>query len=186
MPRSTARAAKARPVNLGKLARRVIGELDERIRASAARVEIGVLPTIEAIPRQMHTMLHHLIDNALKFRRLDQPPRVRLRASFPKREGRRTAKVFELHVEDNGIGFDRKLAPKLFQPFQRLHCGGYEGNGMGLAICRKIVEQHGGRIRATSSPNGGTHLRVILPVQLTGTGQNKNKINPSSVTLRND
>ncbi len=154
---------KARPVDLGKLARKVIGELDERIRASAARVEIGVLPTIEAIPRQMHTMLHHLIDNALKFRRLDQPPRIRLRASFPKREGHGAAKVFELHVEDNGIGFDRKLAPKLFQPFQRLHRGGYEGNGMGLAICRKIVERHGGRIRATSSPTRGTHLRIILP-----------------------
>ncbi len=155
--------SKVRPVDLGKVARKVIAEMDHRIRDCQVRVEIGFLPTIEAIPRQMHTMLHHLIDNALKFRRLDQTPKVRLRASFSKRGGRGAAKVFELHVEDNGIGFDRRLARKLFQPFQHFHSGGYEGNGMGLAICRQIVQRHGGRISATSSPNRGTHLRVILP-----------------------
>jgi two-component system sensor kinase FixL len=156
--------SKARPVDLGKLARKVIAGMDQRIRQTQATVEIGFLPTIEAIPRQMHTMLHQLIDNALKFRRLDQTPKVRLRASFPKVVGRGAVKVFELHVEDNGIGFDRKVARKLFQPFRRMHSG-YEGNGMGLAICRKIVERHAGRIRATSSPTRGTHLRVILPTR---------------------
>ena len=156
--------SKARPVDLGKLARKVIAGMDQRIRQTQATVEIGFLPTIEAIPRQMHTMLHQLIDNALKFRRLDQTPKVRLRASFPKVVGRGAVKVFELHVEDNGIGFDRKVARKLFQPFRRMHSG-YEGNGMGLAICRKIVERHAGRIRATSSPKRGTHLRVILPIK---------------------
>jgi signal transduction histidine kinase len=157
--------SKARPLDLGKLAAKVTGEMDERIRASRARVEIGFLPTIEAIPRQMHTMLSHLIDNSLKFRSIDQLPIVRLRASFPKRGVRGAVPVFELHVEDNGVGFDRKLAHKLFQPFQRLHGGEYEGNGMGLAICRKIVERHAGRISATSSPGRGTHLRVILPIR---------------------
>jgi signal transduction histidine kinase len=113
----------------------------------------------------MHTMLHHLIDNALKFRRPDQPAIVRLRASFPRRSKRGAGSVFELRVEDNGVGFDPKLAPQLFQPFQRLHRGDYQGNGMGLAICRKIVERHAGRISATSSPKSGTHVRVILPIK---------------------
>ena len=95
--------SKARPVDLGKLATKVIAGMDQRIRESQARVEIGFLPTIEAIPRQMHTMLHHLIDNALKFRRLDQTPKVRLWASFPKRrrarcgQGLRTARRRQRH-----------------------------------------------------------------------------------------
>lgn len=157
--------SKVRPVDLGKLAAKVIGEMDERISTSQASIEGGFLPTIEAIPRQMHTMLHHLIDNALKFRRPDQPAIVRLRASFPRRGKRGAGSVFELRVEDNGVGFDPKLAPQLFQPFQRLHRGDYQGNGMGLAICRKIVERHAGRISATSSPKSGTHVRVILPIK---------------------
>jgi PAS domain S-box-containing protein len=156
---------KARPVDLGRLARKVIGGMDERVRAIQAEVEVGSLPTVEALPAHMHTLLRHLIDNALKFRRLDQPVRVRLRANFPGSGGRGAAKVVELYVEDNGIGFDREHARKLFQPFQRLHRGQYEGNGMGLAICRKIVERHGGRISAISSPNRGTRLRVILPLK---------------------
>lgn len=156
--------SKVRRVDLHKLAAKVIAGMDERIRASRASVEIEFLPTIEAIPRQMHTMLHHLVENALKFRRPDQPPTVHLRASFPN-PGRGAGRVVELHVEDNGIGFDRKSARHLFRPFQRLHRGDYEGNGMGLAICRRIVERHGGRISAAGSINRGTHLRVILPIR---------------------
>jgi two-component system, cell cycle sensor histidine kinase and response regulator CckA len=158
---------KARRVDLDKVARKVIAEMNEQIRETRATVEIESLPTIEAIPAQMHTMLHHLIENTLKFRRPDQPPKVRLHATIPDRD-RRGANVVELHIEDNGIGFDHKQATKLFQPFQRLRRGDYDGNGMGLAICRRIVERHGGSISATSSPNRGTHVRIVFPIKPRG------------------
>ena len=161
----TATRGKVRRVDLGRLARKVTQAMEERMRDAALKVEIEPLPVIEAIPRQMQTMIHHLIENALKFRRLDRTPQVRLWAGFPKPAARGAARMCELHVEDNGIGFDRKLARKLFQPFQRLHGGSFEGNGMGLAICRKIVERHKGRISVTSSPNRGTHVRAILPIK---------------------
>jgi two-component system, cell cycle sensor histidine kinase and response regulator CckA len=156
---------KPRPVDLGKLARKVLAAMGPQIRDARAVVEIEPLPAVEADARQMHTMLHHLIENALKFRRADRAPIVRVRASLPKRGRRGAAAIIELHVEDNGIGFDSKRARRLFQPFGRLHGGRFEGNGMGLAICRRIVERHGGSISATGSPNRGTHVRVILPIK---------------------
>ncbi len=155
---------KMRQVDLNKLVRKVIAGMDARIRETRARVEIEPLPVIEAAPAQMHTLLRHLIDNALKFHRPNQTPQMRLWASFPKTR-RGAPKSVELHIEDNGIGFRHDLAHRLFQPFQRLHGGGYGGNGMGLAICRTIVEGHGGRIRVTGSPDRGTHVRIVLRIK---------------------
>jgi PAS domain S-box-containing protein len=159
--------ARGRPrtLDLGKLARKVIAGMDERIREAGATVDVKFLPAVDAIPRQMETIFHHLIENSIKFRRRGQTPKVTVRATFPKRGGRGVGKVVELHVEDNGIGFDRKLAHRLFQPFQRLHGARFEGNGMGLAICRRIVERHGGRISAASSPQRGTHVWVTIPIR---------------------
>lgn len=155
--------SKMRRVDLNKLARKVVAAMDARIRETQAIVEIEPLPAIEAVPAQIHALLHHLIDNAVKFHRPNQAPQVRLWARFPKTR-RGAPKSVELHIEDNGLGFDSKLAHRLFQPFQRLH-GGCGGNGMGLAICRAIVERHGGQISATSSPNRGTHVRIVLPIK---------------------
>jgi PAS domain S-box-containing protein len=160
---------KLRRVDLGRLVREVVAEMDVRILETGAALDIGPLPAIEADPRQMRQMLIHILDNALKFRRLGRPLLIRMRATFPKRKVRgAAAQVCELHVEDNGVGFDRKLAHKLFQPFQRLHGDPYGGIGMGLAICRAIVERHGGRITASGSPNKGAHLRIILPLAKAG------------------
>ncbi len=160
---------KAQPfvaVDLRATAEEVLSDLEERIERSAGQVEIGPLPTLEADPLQMRQLLQNLIGNALKFGRPDRPPIVKV-------EGRRlnhleekveTIPQWEITVEDNGIGFEEIYLDRIFELFQRLHGRQqYEGTGMGLAICRKIVERHGGRITARSAPESGATFVVTLP-----------------------
>jgi signal transduction histidine kinase len=124
-------------------------------------VEIGALPTVEADPVQMRQLLQNLIGNALKFRKPGESPVVRV-------EGAPTKGIVHLSISDNGIGFDQKYAGRIFKLFQRLHeRGAYEGSGMGLAICRKIVERHGGQISARSEPGRGTTFLIDLPARTT-------------------
>jgi signal transduction histidine kinase len=105
-----------------------------------------------------------LIGNALKFHRKDVPPEVRITA-FPEPEAAPPA--WRIRVSDNGIGFEESQVDRIFQPFQRLHGRGeYEGSGIGLAICRKIVERHGGLLTATSAPGEGAAFEIRLPVHI--------------------
>ena len=124
------------------------------------------LPTIDADPTQMRRLLQNLIGNALKFHRPEAPPLVKIsakRLDSPERGQR-----YQILVEDNGIGFDEKYLDRIFTPFQRLYSQGkYEGTGIGLAICRKIVERHGGSITAKSRPGQGATFIVTLPVKQT-------------------
>ena len=153
------------PVDLGKIARDVISDLEVGIEQSGGRVELGRLPTIEADPLQMRQLFQNLIGNALKFRNPDTPPMVDL-------AGVRRGSLIEITVRDNGIGFEEIYLDRIFEVFQRLHGRQeYEGTGMGLAICRKIVERHGGSITARSAPGAGATFIVKLPTQQKG-GQN--------------
>jgi len=155
--RVTTKAQPKIPVDLGQTAREVVGDLEARIADVGGRVEIGALPTIQADPLQMRQLLQNLIGNALKFRKPEEPPVVRLEAAP-------SNGVVHLSVADNGIGFDEKYVDRIFKLFQRLHeRGTYEGSGMGLAICRKIVERHGGQITARSEPGRGTTFLIDLP-----------------------
>jgi len=164
--------SKARPyaaVHLGDVARAVLADLQVRVETSGGRVELGELPTIEADPTQMRQLLQNLIGNALKFRRPGVAPVVTIAAAVPEGGARGApaagGPLVELRVADNGIGFDEKYLDRIFTPFQRLHGRGeYEGTGMGLAICRKIAERHGGSITARSAVNEGTTFVVTLPV----------------------
>jgi signal transduction histidine kinase len=114
---------------------------------------------IAADPLQMRQLLQNLLGNSLKYRRPETPPVVRLSCSSPDGEHR------AIVVMDNGIGFNEKHAGKIFGMFVRLHGRAqYEGSGIGLAICRKIVERHGGTIAATSTPGQGATFTVTLPV----------------------
>ena len=146
-------------VDLSELARGVLGDLESIIEQSGATVTIGPLPMLEASPMQMRQLLQNLLSNALKFRKDDVAPAISLRATVDAETNR-----CELQVEDNGIGFEEKYVDRIFNVFQRLHGRGkYEGTGIGLAICRKIAERHGGSIRARSAPGQGATFIVTLP-----------------------
>jgi signal transduction histidine kinase len=145
--------------DLSRIAREVIADLETTIAESDGRVEVGELPVIDADALQMRQLLQNLLGNALKYRRKGVPPVVRLHATNS------GASHCTLSVADNGIGFNEKHAGKIFRMFVRLHGRAqYDGSGIGLAICRKIVERHRGTIAATSTPGQGATFTVILPV----------------------
>lgn len=136
----------------------VMADMEERIAESHARIEFVPAPKVMADPIQVRQLMQNLVANALKFQR----------------EGARTHVVIEgrtidhggceISVRDNGIGFEEKYLERIFRPFQRLHGRSeYEGSGMGLAICRKVVARHGGTITAHSRPGEGSTFVVTLP-----------------------
>ena len=161
----TSRAQPFVQVNLAEVVREVTSDLEARIERTGGKVEIGRLPTIDADAMQMHELLRNLISNSLKFHRPTIPPNVKI--SSKRLDGQGGAEHYQIYVEDNGIGFDeKKFLDRIFRPCQRLHSRGeYEGTGMGLALCRKIVERHGGTITAKSTPGRGTTFTVTLPVK---------------------
>ncbi|HVG25595.1 MAG TPA: ATP-binding protein [Thermoanaerobaculia bacterium] len=157
--RVTTKAQPFVPVDLGAIAREVAKDLEVRAHESGATIDIGPLPTIEADPLQMRQLLQNLAANALKFHKADVPPRVEVRGATDNGRCRIT-------VADNGIGFDEKYAERIFTMFERLHSREkYEGTGIGLAICRKIAERHGGEIRAHGVSGEGATFTVTLPLR---------------------
>ncbi len=149
------------PVALGAVLKEVVADLAVLVEKTGGRVEVGELPEIECNPNQMRQLFQNLLGNSLKFRGQD-PPVVRVSASPASTPTGEPG--FLIRVEDNGIGFDEKYLDRLFQPFQRLHGRHeYEGTGMGLAICRKIVERHSGTLTARSTPGSGAAFLIALP-----------------------
>jgi signal transduction histidine kinase len=145
--------------DLDRIAREVVVDLETTIAESGGRVEIEALPTIDADPLQMRQLFQNLIGNAIKYRRPDLPPVVTLSCLHP------LGPTCSIIVADNGIGFNERQAGKIFGMFVRLHGRSeYAGSGIGLAICRKIVERHQGTISATSTPRQGATFTVTLPV----------------------
>ncbi len=176
------RAKPFEPVNLAEVAVEVVSDLEGRIQDTGGRVDLGDLPTIEADPTQMRQLLQNLIGNGLKFHRPGVSPVVTVAAEPeaagpdlrtgpdaygpPARngDGLPHGRFWRIMVRDNGIGFDEKYLDRIFDVFQRLHGRGeYEGTGIGLAICRRIVTRHGGRITAESVPDRGATFVVTLP-----------------------
>jgi PAS domain S-box-containing protein len=161
--RITSQANPFLPVDLAQVAREVLSDLEVRISETNASVEVGDLPSIEADAVQMRQLLQNLIGNALKFHAKGKPPVIRLYAEN-RDFGRPADGIFRLVVEDEGIGFDEKYLDRIFTVFQRLHGRTeYEGTGVGLAICRKIAQRHGGSITAKSSADHGAAFLVALP-----------------------
>jgi PAS domain S-box-containing protein len=164
----TIRPETPRPVDLGVIVSEVLSDLDERIRLTNGQVHVGPLPTILASPLRMRQLFQNLIANALKFHPAGVDPEVHIEATFRGgrgAKGRRDRMAgLEIRVRDNGIGFEEKHGERIFSPFQRLHGRqAYEGTGMGLAICRRIVAVLGGTISATSKPGEGATFVVTLP-----------------------
>jgi PAS domain S-box-containing protein len=153
---------KAQPfvrVDLGEVASEVAKDLETRTHDSGGRIAIGPMPVIEADPLQMRQLLQNLAGNALKFHRPGVPPVVDVHGEIENGRCRIT-------VSDNGIGFEEKYAERIFTMFERLHARTtYEGTGIGLAICRKIAERHGGEIVAHGRVGEGATFVVTLPVE---------------------
>jgi signal transduction histidine kinase len=154
----------------------VVSSFEARLQECGCKVEIGKLPTIEADSYQMKQLIHHLVGNALKFRRPDVQTVIRIYSDMDSpvndqdqnepAESKSVREPIKIYVEDNGIGFDEKYLDRIFQPFQRLHGRlEYGGSGIGLAICRKIVERHNGIITAKSTPGKGAKFIITLPTQ---------------------
>lgn len=166
--RVTTKALPFAPVDLAATAQEVVSDLEDHMHRSGGRVEVGPLPTLEADPLQMRQLLQNLIGNALKFSHPGKSPVVRVESRLLDGAGRNgeAETRYEIAVRDNGIGFEEIYLDRIFELFQRLHGRQeYEGTGMGLAICRKIVERHQGSITATSSPGRGATFLVTLPVR---------------------
>lgn len=148
-----------RLTKLGEVVLEMVGQLEPEIRKTGSEVEIGPLPIVAGDPNQLRELIQNLIANALKYRRSEVKTIIKIR-------GEKIGDAFSISVEDNGIGFDEKYLGKIFQPFQRLHRKHeYSGTGIGLAICKKIVDRHGGTITARSSPGKGSTFIFTLPVE---------------------
>jgi signal transduction histidine kinase len=140
---------------LGQLVADAAGDLRPRIEAAGAELEIGELPELELDPRQMRRVLQNLLGNAIKFR-AEEPLRIEVSA---KRDGQ----IWIVTVRDNGRGVDPETATRIFGMFARAS-EDVDGVGIGLAVSRRIVEAHGGRIWVESADGGGSAFRFTLPV----------------------
>jgi signal transduction histidine kinase len=137
----------------------VVEDLEARLQEKQGTVHVQNLPVIFAHRTQMRQVFLNLISNALKFSKKDVPPKIIVHA------GAVVDDKVEIRVQDNGIGFEAKYAQSIFEPFRRLHSRAeYEGTGFGLATCKRIVESHGGTIRAESHPGEGATFVLTFPV----------------------
>ena len=149
-----------RSIDLNKVVKEVLEDLEVSLGKSNGMVQTESLPTVEADPAQMRQLFQNLISNAIKFTKKEESPKIELIAKPIKKD------KWDILVKDNGIGFDSKHSSSIFQPFFRLHGRNqYEGSGIGLAICKKIVDRHHGKIKAISSENDGSIFQITLPVK---------------------
>lgn len=154
--------------DLNKIVDEVLTEMDETITRKRAHVSVEKLPSLMVSPRLLYLLFSNLIGNALKYSKKDIPPIIKIYSDV----GRNMSQVHSpqelmqfsrIFIEDNGIGFEQKYAEQIFSMFKRLHGEEYDGTGVGLALCKKIVEEHKGFISARSQVNVGSTFIVSLP-----------------------
>lgn len=157
-------------VNLNEVLTDARADLELKIEESNARIESDTLPTIDAIPLQMRQLFTNLLSNAIKFKKADEPPFISITCkslTVEEKEEyhlRENATYYQLIVKDSGIGFNQEFEHKIFQIFQRLHGKAeYPGSGIGLAICKKIVDNHMGQLFARGDQGMGAAFFIILP-----------------------
>ena len=164
-------------VDLGNIVREVLSDLEVAIEQSKAKIEFDGLPAIEGDPTQLGQLMQNLISNSIKFQPVGQAPVIKIEAQVLPRpfscvkNPTPDDQICELTVKDNGIGFDEQYLDKVFAVFQRLHGRSeYEGTGVGLAVCRRIVDRHGGTITAKSKTGEGATFIIALPVRQSNGG----------------
>ena len=150
-------AVRPRRVSLGALVDDVLADMDAVVRDAQATVEVEPLPVADVDPALLRAVFQNLFANALKFRHPDVAPRVRVTA-------RETDDRIAVRITDNGIGFEPADAERIFEPFLRLHArDAYDGSGIGLAVCRRVLERHKGSITALGVPGSGATFVLTLP-----------------------
>lgn len=159
--------------DLNQVLQDVQNDLSEKIRETGAVIEGGSLPQLRVIPFQMQQLFSNIISNAIKFRKQETTPHIVIKGEViqgtrvPHASANAGMNYYHLRISDNGIGFEPEYAGKIFDIFQRLHGQSeYEGTGIGLAICKKIVEAHQGFITAESQPGIGAVFHIYLPADL--------------------
>ena len=165
----TAEPADFTTVNLNDTLHELLTDLSEEIREKNAQITIDNLPSLYASQRLMRPLFQNLISNALKYKKPDVYPVIKIRSDSmtdTSISNKNINRYFRIYVEDNGIGFEQKYAEDIFGMFRRLHNHGeFEGTGIGLALCKKIVEQHQGFISARSLVNHGSTFIISFPVK---------------------
>jgi signal transduction histidine kinase len=156
----TTRAQPFKGANFNQVIKEALLNLEASISESKGIVNLEALPTIEADPTQIRQLFQNLIGNALKYCAEGVTPVINI-SSQPGSDNK-----INIFIKDNGIGFEQEYANRIFGLFQRLHGRTeFPGTGMGLAICKKIVERHGGTIKAKSAPGKGSTFIITLPVK---------------------
>lgn len=150
-------------INLNEIFENIKTDLELIIKEKGAILITRELPDIQGAPILIHQLFYNLIQNALKFSKPDQPPRVTIKSSIIKDNG---SDFLRIIIKDNGIGLDPVYAERIFNDFERLHSKDeYEGNGLGLSLCRKIAKRHNGTITASGKKDKGAEFRVSLPLR---------------------
>jgi signal transduction histidine kinase len=172
--------------SLQEILEEVKQDLAEKIQETDAVIETEPLPSLMVVPFQMHQLFTNLLTNAIKFRRKEITPVIKISvrkeigAAIPEPDLQAEAQYYHICFEDNGIGFDQQYATRIFDIFQRLHGQAeYEGTGIGLAICKKIVENHKGTISASGENNHGARFHIYLPAGYAGVNQSEALNNPA-------
>ena len=172
LSRVASRAKPFEPCKLGKVVAEVLNDLEVSIEEKHARIDVGELPLIDADALQMRQLFQNLIVNALKFQKPGESPVVTISCEIETAvtnelpAAPRGSEFCRISIRDNGIGFEQKFADQIFVVFQRLHTRQeYEGTGIGLAVCRKITDRHGGAIVAKSADGEGATFIVTLPMK---------------------
>ena len=165
--------------DLSRLAIEAKNNLEERIAETNTQLEIGALPTAEVIPHQFTQLFNNILSNAIKYRKPGEVPKIAISSkmvdarTLPHLAGDQNFKYHKISISDNGIGFEPIHAVKIFELFQRLHgINQYEGTGIGLAICKKIMQNHRGFIEAEGVPGVGAVFTLYLPAHLYETRNN--------------
>jgi light-regulated signal transduction histidine kinase (bacteriophytochrome) len=143
--------------------------MNDKLNAKSVVITTEKLPVVKGSSEMIGYLFHHLIDNAIKFQKVDNFPVIHIRSSTISQEGQEneTGAYYEISFTDNGVGFNPKDAERIFNMFERLQKNEFRGSGIGLAICKKIMDSHDGLIIADSTVGEGSIFKCYFP-----TGEN--------------
>jgi signal transduction histidine kinase len=157
-------------VDLNKIVNDVICNLNEEITETHAQIKTERLPVIKGMPFQIKQLFENLIGNSIKYKQDHVPPAITIGGSIVDEKDisekfyKESNQYYKLFVSDNGLGFEQIYSEKIFKLFQRFHSSDKPGTGIGLTICKKIVDNHNGFIKASSEVNRGTTFEIYFPL----------------------